>query len=424
MKRCLLLVLVVVGGLVVWLSLRAPPRQSVRLPDGSVLTLREVSYGRHHRHVFGNVAQRLYALIPERFASRRGHIGVITDTNVVLAFWLTRENVPTQPDSFTYMLEDANGHVAGWHWYAFKSGIPHPREGIGIAFRDWPRRDPHLRLVIYQLSNDQTLTRLGTFTVPNPGPLRYPTWKSEKLPVTARVADYDFTLERLMLGVDFEGRYKPLANNSDHRALVEFRVTRNGQPTSSWPPASITISDATGNTVDVGSWSRSSKEGKSRMGFHSTLWPGEPWKLRVEFSCAADYSSNELVRFPPIPLPQELVEAKTTNTFAVNVSTNWQNIPVTVTAFERLSRNSSVPMVRVRCGPLPADHRLTLVKIEDDQKRNISRGSSGRDNHEYTYDLTLQTNSTALHLTLAIHKSVFAEFTALPTLVTSNSPPR
>src|SRR5687768_15874574 len=199
MKRWLLVALVLVIGLVLWLFFSAPPRQSVRLPDGSILTLREVSYGLRHRHVFGNVAQRLYALIPERFGSRRGHIGVITDTNVVLAFWLTRENVPTQPDSFTYMLEDANNYVAGWHWYAFKSGIPHPREGMGVAFRQWPRRDAQVRLAIYEIGPAQTINRLATFTVFNPAPRRYPKWNAAKLPITTRVENYDFTLERLLL---------------------------------------------------------------------------------------------------------------------------------------------------------------------------------------------------------------------------------
>jgi hypothetical protein len=424
MKRWLLVLPVLAMGLVLWLFLSAPPRQSVKLPDGSVLALREVSYGQRHRHVFGNVAQRLYALLPEKLRGGAGNIAVFTDTNAFLAFWLERDNLPPQPDSLSYMLEDAAGYVEGSYWHTYKNGIPYPREGIGVGFRHWPRRDSHVRLAIYQLSSAQTLSRLATFTVPNPAPRHYPTWNAAKLPATTRVENYDFALEKLLLDVNFEGHYQPLINYWDHRALAEFRITRNGRPSSSWAPASITISDATGNAVHVGSWSRSSSEGKSRMGFRSTLWPGEPWKLRVEFSRAANYSSNELVRFPPIALPRELVEAKTTNTFAVNVSTNWQHIPVTVTAFERLSRNSSVPVVRVRCGPLPADHRVTLVKMEDDQKRNISRGSSGSDNHEYTYDLNLQTNSAALNLTLAIHKSLFAEFTAMPTLVTSNAPPR
>jgi hypothetical protein len=424
MKRWGLALVVLAIGLVLWVFLGAPRRQSVKLPDGSVLALREVSYGRQHRHVFGNVAQRLYALIPERFRGGPRNVGVLTDTNAFLAFWLARDNVPPQPDSLWYMLEDANGYVAGSTWHGYKTTMSVSHESIGIGFPAWPRRDSHVRLVVYQLGQGQTLSRLATFTAPNPTPRHYPTWNPAKLPITTRVENYDFALERLLLGADFEGRYQPLTNNYTHRALAEFRVTRNGRPSSSWGPASITISDATSNTIHVVSWSRSSNEGKSRMGFRSTLWPGEPWKLRVEFSRSANYSSNELVRFPPIALPRELVETKTTNTFAVNVSTNWQDIPVTVTALERLSRNSSVPALRVRCGPLPADHRVTLVKMEDDQKRNISRGSSGSDNNEYHYDLNLQTNSTALHLTLAIHKSLFAEFTATPTLVTSNAPPR
>ena len=153
------------------------------------------------------------------------------------------------------------------------------------------------------------------------------------------------------------------------------------------------------------------------MKFRSSLWPGEPWKMRVEFSRAGNYSSNELVRFSPIAVPTELLSGKTTNTFAVNVSTNWQEVPLTITAFHGLSRNFSAPSLRIRCGILPPDHRLTLVKMEDDQKRNLSGGGSTSDNGEYTYPLKLAPSSTTLHLTFAIHKSLFAEFVAQPTLL-------
>jgi len=153
------------------------------------------------------------------------------------------------------------------------------------------------------------------------------------------------------------------------------------------------------------------------MTFKSSLWPGEPWKMRVEFSRAANYSSNELVRFPPIAVPAELLGGKTTNIFALNVSTNWQDVPLAITAFQGLSRNFTAPTLRLRCGTLPADHRLTLVKIEDDKARNASAGGLTSDNHEYTYSLRLAPDSATLHLTFAIHKSLFAEFVAQPTLL-------
>jgi hypothetical protein len=425
MKRWLLVLLVVPLGLVLWLFLSAPPRQSVKLPDGSVLTLRDVTYGKQHRHVFGGVAQKLYALIPARLTGGAANIGVLTETNAALAFWLTRDALPPQPDSLFYMLEDASGSVAGSHWYVYKSGIPYPHEGIGLGFRNWPRRDSHLRLAIYQMAlRDESLTRLATFTVANPAPRKHPVWKAAQLPVSTRVDDYDFALHKLLFGVDSDGVYQPFTNAVASRALAVFRATKNGRPSRSWAPASIAISDATGNTAEVGSWGMTSRDGQYRMTFHSVLWPAEPWKLRVELSRADNYSSDELVHLPPIALPKEFLAAKTTNTFAVNVSTNWHEVPLTVMALEGKSRNFSGPGIRLRCGTLPPDHRLTLVKMEDDQKRNLSGGGSGSDNNEYTYSLKLHTNSAVLHLTIAIHKSVFAEFVALPTLVTTNAAAR
>jgi hypothetical protein len=291
---------------------------------------------------------------------------------------------------------------------------------MGKGFSTWPRREEYLRLGVYRMSTNGILERIAGFTIKNPAPRIYPTWNAPVPPVSNSVAGYEFTLTRLLVGATASGPQDdpmPSANPYESRVLAYFRASRNFRESRSWAPGGMTLSDATGNRTEVGGWGLWSREGEYRMKFRSSLWPGEPWKLRVEFSRAANYSSNELVRFPPIAVPAELLKGKTTNIFAVNVSTNWQDVPLTITAFHGLTRTFSQPALRVRCGTLPADHRLTLVRMEDDQKRNVSAGGSGSDNSEYSYSLKLASDSTALHLTVAIHKSIFAEFVAQPTLV-------
>lgn len=403
LKRWLVIVPVLAVGLVLWLWLSAPPRQSVVLPDGSVLTLREVSYGTKHRRAFGPLWQRLYALIPKRVRRTRSYtIGTFTNSEPFVAFWFTRDNTPSVPPfvSFRYYLEDAQGYAAGSESHSWNTTVRWPITAMGKGFSIWPRRDGELRLGVYSMTNG-ILERIAGFRVRNPAPRSYPIWNASAPPVSRPQDDP-----------------MPSANPYESRVLAYFRASRNFRESRSWAPGGMTLSDATGNRTEVGGWGLWSREGEYRMKFRSSLWPGEPWKLRVEFSRAANYSSNELVRFPPIAVPAELLKGRTTNIFAVNVSTNWQDVPLTITAFHGLTRTFSEPALRVRCGALPADHRLTLVKIEDDKARNVSAGGAGSDNSEYGYSLRLASNSTTLHLSLAIHKSLFAEFVAQPTLVT------
>ena len=424
MKRWLVIVPVLAIGLVLWLWLSAPPRQRATLPDGSVLELREVSYGKEHRYAFGSLWQRLYALVPKKIkGSRSYNVGVFTNSEPFVAFWFTRDNTPSAPPfgSFRYYLEDAQGYAAGEESHSWNTTVRWPMTAMGKGFSTWPRREGELRLGVYSMTNG-ILERIAGFTVKNPAPRTYPKWNAPVPPVSNSVAGYEFTLTRLLVGATASGPQgdpTPSANPYESRVLAYFRASRNFRESRSWTPGGMTLSDATGNRTEVGGWGLWSSEGEYLMKFRSSLWPGEPWKLRVEFSRAANYSSNELVRFPPIAVPVELLNGKTTNTFAVNVSTNWQDVPLTITAFQGLSRNFSAPTLGVRCGTLPADYRLTMVKIEDNQARDVSGRGSGGDNGQYTYSLKLGSNSTTLHLTLAIHKSIFAEFLAQPTLLTS-----
>jgi hypothetical protein len=423
LKRWVAIVFVVAIGLILWLWLSAPPRQSAVLPDGSVLTLREVSYGKKHRHAFGPLWQRLYALVPKKMrGSRSYNVGVFTNSEPFVAFWFTRDNTPSVPPlvSFRYYLEDAQGYAAGAESHSWNTTVRWPMTAMGKGFSIWPRREGELRLGVYSMTNG-ILERIAGFTVRNPAPRSYPTSTAQALPVSNSVAGYEFSLTRLLVGATADGREnpKPSADPNEPRVIAHFRASRNLRQSQSWAPTGMTLSDATGNQMQVGSWSGGSRGGEYWMRFRSSLWPGEPWKMRVEFSRAANYSSNEIVYFPPIAVPTELLNSRTTNTFAVNVSTNWQAVPLTIAAFQGASRNFSGPVLRVRCGTLPADHRVTLVKMEDDQKRNVSGGGSSSDNGEYSYALKLASNSTTMHLTFAIHKSLFAEFVAQPTLLTS-----
>src|SRR5688572_25729752 len=79
---------IVIGG--VWMSFREEADQRHALPDGSIVTLRGVTYGKRHRMADASGWQRMAGrILPEKFARRLGIpvIGHFT-TNDAAVVWL------------------------------------------------------------------------------------------------------------------------------------------------------------------------------------------------------------------------------------------------------------------------------------------------------------------------------------------------
>src|SRR5689334_20984897 len=72
------LVFVIVAGLLVWRGLLSSSSRTVRLADGRVVTIRQLTYGTNHEFLTGSALAKLIA--PALPASVRGRTGVQTLT--------------------------------------------------------------------------------------------------------------------------------------------------------------------------------------------------------------------------------------------------------------------------------------------------------------------------------------------------------
>ncbi|MBU6401862.1 MAG: hypothetical protein KGS61_16220 [Verrucomicrobia bacterium] len=152
-----------------WQARRFAQRQ--RLPDGSIVELRAVTFGRIHRCFSGTVAQRLL----RKFAPAR------------LGRWIGGAEIQHQgpKDSLIFWIAHRPG---GGHWFAGRGAVAvtindRGQEGEmgdwvapfrgesedldAIELADFGRQDKTIRLRIYA-DGGQQRTRLAEFKAPNP----------------------------------------------------------------------------------------------------------------------------------------------------------------------------------------------------------------------------------------------------------------
>ena len=238
------------------------------LPDGTVLTLDAVGYGRQHHYEPGRFRSAWMPLSsnPDRQTRRKPSFDLET-TGDALTFWITRQDT----NSGSYLNFDWWSHFElidshGCAFFGNLRAIRHDRDTSGSydavqltplaptdasfvvasgAAHTFPRREKNIRLRLYNL-NQQAVAE---FNLPNPVHRTYPVWRPEPLPQTRRDRDLAVTLTEVGTSiVDYRW----------HHAVIPLPVTRlawqafwNETLSSGWQPAAIALYDATGNSQSI-----------------------------------------------------------------------------------------------------------------------------------------------------------------------------
>src|SRR5262249_2902536 len=256
-RKILVVCLLAAGLITAVLCLRAPKAQSVRLADGSTLTLEFVSYqltdsGEPRRSLVGAARRWLIQKLGVPTFARRA------PTNS-LVFWLSRR----QKDTGKYMEFDWLSHVVAVdshgcqfnaqpammvHSHNWAAGaIPLPQAPTGAKYilasgvlPAFPRREKSFKLRLF----DRHLALVAEFDAPNPVYRPYPTWKPEDMPATHQNGDLTASLIRL------ENRWSVSHHDGlelKHFSLTsDFRLGEDGQGTD-WELDDLEFEDATGN---------------------------------------------------------------------------------------------------------------------------------------------------------------------------------
>ena len=403
----ILLFIVVIGVVILTrVEVFKRPSQIHQLPDGTVLKLQAVTYGKQHQFKLkeGSLWNRLDFSTEE------------TTQNNSLFFWFSRSSVPSGGGlrSLSYDAVMFDEHGCGFD--IRQSGSSRSGNSLTVV-HNWkaetfPRRGQTVVLNFYDGNRDELVAE---FTAPNPTPGPHPTWTAEPYPITKREGDLAFTLLELYGGMALW-------------AKASFSIAQNGSPTIGWEPVEIIVSDATGNTYTIGIGRHFSYGRDDRISFRGLCPYETAWKLRVEFSRTADssFSADQLwtVRGVAVPNRDTIIRSSATNRVQVYSPTGegvtLQLLGIagagTVSWSEHSSSSRNEPYVRLRVSP-GNNLRPTLQATDDIGWEIIVSSTSYYDTPDgriCDFNLEIPPEMKTLDLTFAVHRSRFAEFIAEP----------
>lgn len=290
-------------GMLTWALLQDPAGPWRRLADGSEVRVVGVTYGTRHQVTEGRVWQRLLqpltppgaplrpagvagwdgvrnqsalpfpgvpTSVPGRFGGWQDH----WDTPVPeLVVWVRHRTAAKAWAAPHFDLKDEHGcrfsGVSQWlRSYSSEEQLAATR------FEVFPRHGGLVQL-ISRVPGQQSVNPLA-LTVRTPDAGAQPEWQPEAIPQTQTRGDLAFRF----LGWG-SGRALPIGR---------FEVLRAGQPDRGWEPVTVTVSDATGNSLTTVR-ERESQPDPTRLVFPGLCRQEPAWKLRVEFAPA----------LPPLP---------------------------------------------------------------------------------------------------------------------------
>ena len=453
-----------IGSLLAWGLLQDPAEPWRRLSDGSRVRVVGVNYGRSHRVVEGRVWQRLLQpLLPERPPVRVTHVagwdglqnkagavhpGIPSSAPGFFGGWRNRWDLPA-PELIVWVRQQHS--ASNWlaphfdledeHGCRFRAvnqhlgNLPSPEELIAIRLRAFPRRGRTVRLV--SRVPNQRARISSALTVRAPDLPAAPGWSPEPLPQTRHHGGVDFTLARWI-----SGRANPIA---------QFDVRRRGGSSADWEPVSLTVSDATGNSVTT-TRDLEFQPDLTRIIFRGFCREEPVWKLRVLFAPsipARPTTSRPSANWSPAPkasaswswtarIPAPLPGRR----FIQNTRLSRPDLQLEVINVAQAGAPSNdsrdkrplrCPTAQVRMSGVKEPVRLTLVRVTDERGRsavptwqedplqfqwdlNRPRPTQlfGSGTEERTFVLPELPGARSLKLELVAHRAIPVEYLVAP----------
>lgn len=289
---------IMIGG--VWTSLREEADQRHAIADGSIVTLRGVTYGKRHRIADASGWQRMVGrILPDRFARQLGIpvIGHFT-TNDTAVVWLeidTRMMAGTTAlfNSVTTRVAIRDTHGSEF----FHIATTGSRSGGGRILQGYvvpilpPGRD-NLTVTVHRSDWSARRHYRADLPLPRPTRPRRGAWSAPTLPSTSRVDNLQFVLQAL------EMTQVPSPGGTEAMCKVDCLVLEDGLPTTNWILRMVDVFDESGAYQRI-------ETGRLRIG-QPTLRVGlstnHVWRLRFYLARIAGFASNDFSTVHHIPL--------------------------------------------------------------------------------------------------------------------------
>jgi hypothetical protein len=421
---------VALGVLVLFLAVQptSQPVQSFKLPNGSEVTLVDVTYGTNGI-LWGKPYQKtLYRLLPERFKSYSGCIrvtsGISTSVTNNPVFWIYNPKPHLGTDNFGIRLLDEYGWEFDPNGYAMGSQyIPNGGSLHHYTVEAMTPRGKMAGFVFYDDSQTKT-NRLGAFLLPGRTKPETPAASSTVLQ-TKQDGDMTFQLVSLQTGFNsVPPSYGPPPRNGSIFSRAVFRVMRDGRPDTSWILGLVNITGPVGGPSSP-TRAVAYRGDEIACNFYGKLDPPSgPWKLRVDFRRERDYPDDAIAEFRNVPFPGtgEVTEP--------GLSTNLQGETVTLVKMygsgsERPASTpawfAGRPFVELVMNPETSTTHFRWLSAVDEVGNNSSYSFSTGTGGRYFGIFQQTTVPKTVTIKFAVYRSRDMEFEAPAELWSTNS---
>ncbi len=402
----------------IWFACEDPPGPSHRLPDGTVMSLRAATYGTDpHVHCDGpNWVRVLHRMAPAVGAAGSFGCCALDAPADSPQLWFRISPTMAEAASETeWLVEDQHGCTFGPPLYGSEFIAPSFRQDKQIRFRlfapeVYPRRERSFRFVLRHASGNNPA---AAFTIANPTPGRHPRWQALPYPVRATRGRWTFALTQM--------RAEPSTPEWSSPCVAEFAYSRDGVAGGRWFPASVRVTDATGNQFEV----PADGTAAHRITFPALCRRESAWKLNVRFAHRDPETAAPVATFTArnlaAPGPRSSVSYMVNATVAGAVVRT-----VRLTRTPASANGNDECMVGLLVGRADSDAlQWTLLDVSAERGRaialpgrawpNRTTVAEGRDADRLKLGrFRLPAGVQKVNLTFAVHAVETAEFVAKP----------
>lgn len=419
LHRIGLAALFIIAAVLMWRMVAGSYRRQIITADGRQLTIRQVTFGTHHKFVYGSVwAKLLGPALPASWTAK-GRLRTFEHKTqdpvlVIWGDWLL-EPKASQPAPMS-ICSDANSTnsefvTAGTGWTSVT--------GKGRVITTWtitnfPRRARSLKFQVCDWDASYQLKPVATYNLPNPARKRYTKWPAERYPMLRETNGITFRMDNFRKGRFISQPWMSIfpGSNLSTGYVALFEVKQPAGALAKWKVEHLTITDATGNRVDSRLQPSIPVGDYIVFGLNTTLWSSEKtWNFRTEFTRTSGFRSNELCTIKGIPVvtsdgPTQMVTSAQANGVSI-IAIKMRRIsggPLTVI---RIAQNIELEPLLAAANTNPV---VKLVGAIDDRGRNLAHDISFYKLEPLNFGVALLPDSQSFDLTFAVQEPVSLEF--------------
>ena len=397
----------VVGG-AVWLVHQPQKPSAARLPDGTIVKLGSVSYGKRHRFVTGNTWQRMVGrVLPDKLAEKIGagvHAFSTSADEMVVFVELSHQGRTRAPrggySAMPMTVSDDLGNEFEHNGESYRSQSA-SNLACGFEIPMGGHLSGNIRLRVFPFDYARQTNYSAEFRLENAGPRLASHWTAPGIAQTNQLGDISVVLlvvERIQASAAtklWQGVH------TEFFTRAGLQLLQNEIPSRRWKVAGVSVQDDAGNVYNPPAFATSETNSVIYAEFSGCLSPAESWKYRFELTRQADFNSNEIWRVNRLSVAN-----------ASPISTELQGFAIQMYHFTREG-------ARVIISPAPTGFEWFLNLEDGDQagwqvKNVVSGGGLYPSNYRGGFGYSIPESVKSVDMEFFFTKSQFTEFLARP----------